>query len=510
MAQPNPYVPSFSFSDFQSASPSEPLPGDRLDIELAEIKQTLDEVRANLALLQRDDGSVANGVVTLDSISTDLLPLLGDFNPRGTWQADTLYAFKDVVYDSGQIYVAVAEHTSDASDIAVDIAANRWLAFDTSLLRVDADDVIPGFLDTKILVSGLTKQVVVDGGQRKLEITSPDVRRFGVATSSSPGVLEVTVPATISAYQVGEVFHFQSSEDGDGSPKTINFNGVGAVALEDNGGASPSAGDLINGQLYSCVHDGTNFRLLSPETALTTRHGLVQFAVQSSMESLVDNRAVTPDMVGFSPRVSTFKRVEVFTTSGTFTKDADCKYVEVVCVGGGGSGGSIPATSGGQGAESGGGAAGSTSFKTLAASSLGATETVTIGAGASPASAGANAGNTGGDTSFGTLCVAKGGQGGGAGTAAVDSEANGGEGVGGGTGDLEVIGGPGRSGRVISANPSFGNGGGSSTHGHGGRGNSDAGQFYGGGGSGASSFASASAEAGAGGAAGLVIVKVYH
>jgi hypothetical protein len=48
----------------------------------------------------------------------------------------------------------------------------------------------------------------------------------------------------------------------------------------------------------------------------------------------------------------------------------------------------------------------------LTAAQIGASQSITIGAGGTPGAAGVNPGGDGGDTSFGTLCVAKGGKGG--------------------------------------------------------------------------------------------------
>ena len=59
MAQPTPYVPATSFSDHTSSQPEVPQDGIDLDAEFQAIKLTLDEVLANLALIQRDDGALA-------------------------------------------------------------------------------------------------------------------------------------------------------------------------------------------------------------------------------------------------------------------------------------------------------------------------------------------------------------------------------------------------------------------------------------------------------------------
>jgi len=99
-----------------------------------------------------------------------------------------------------------------------------------------------------------------------------------------------------------------------------------------------------------------------------------------------------------------FASMQVFTSSGTYTKPSGIKKIKVTATGGGASG------SGGAGNTNdfgGGGGAGGTAIEVLDASSIN-TETVTIGAGGAGVSGAAN-GNAGGTTSFGSLLSATGG-----------------------------------------------------------------------------------------------------
>ena len=123
-----------------------------------------------------------------------------------------------------------------------------------------------------------------------------------------------------------------------------------------------------------------------------------------------------------------------FTSSGTWTKPAGLKRVMVLCVGAGGGAGS-----GRQGAAGenrfggGGGGGGGCSWRMIDADSLTSTITVTIGTGGTGGAAQAstssngNAGTAGGDTSFGGLVIAKGGNGGGGGSTAAGTAGTGGQ-----------------------------------------------------------------------------------
>lgn len=95
-----------------------------------------------------------------------------------------------------------------------------------------------------------------------------------------------------------------------------------------------------------------------------------------------------------------------WTTSGTYTKSSGATLVYVRAWGGGGSGENDDGTAG-----SGGGGGGEYIEMWFEASDLGATETITIGAGGASVTSAGN-GNNGGDTTFGSLLTANGGLGG--------------------------------------------------------------------------------------------------
>jgi hypothetical protein len=104
---------------------------------------------------------------------------------------------------------------------------------------------------------------------------------------------------------------------------------------------------------------------------------------------------------------ATGANVQIFATSGTWTKPSGGTLAVIKCWGGGGSGG------GGNGASGGatGGGGGSYNETVILLSSLGSTETVTVGTGG-VASNSTNNGSAGGTTTFGSWLTAYGGAGG--------------------------------------------------------------------------------------------------
>jgi len=137
--------------------------------------------------------------------------------------------------------------------------------------------------------------------------------------------------------------------------------------------------------------------------------------------SNTDRTLVLPDEAGTvltSASPIGFKSVQVFTSSGTYTKPSGINTIFVIVTGGGGSGGS-------QGT---GGGAGGTAMKLIDATSI-TTESVTV-SGVADGGGGTSDGVDGGSSSFGSHCSATGGVGGLNGTT-IESPALGGIGSGG-------------------------------------------------------------------------------
>lgn len=260
-----------------------------------------------------------------------------------------------------------------------------------------------------------------------------------------------------------------------------------------------------------------------------TNHGVLVGASTSAITQLAvgTTGTVLTGVTGADPSfqaIASFSSIviQTFTATGTYTPTTGMKFCVIEVVGGGGGGGGAEISgSNATIAVGGGGGGGGYARKMFSAATIGASQSVTIGAaGAAGASTPAN-GGTGGTTSIGALISATGGTGGVGGAATAGGFSPGGGGGAGASGSFNTTGSPGGGGigSAITGVYSVASGGfGGSTFFGGGTlavgGTSvtlggNAGNSYGGGGGGGSVSGINAGAPGGAGAAGIVVVTEF-
>ena len=279
---------------------------------------------------------------------------------------------------------------------------------------------------------------------------------------------------------------------------TLGWTGTLAVARGGTGDASFTT--------YAVICGGT-----------TTTGALQSVAsVGTSGQVLTSNGAgALPTFQAAGAGAGSLIAVQVFKASGTYTPTAGMGNCVIQCIGGGGAGGGTPSTS--ASLTGGGGGAGGFSQSYVSAATIGASQTVTIGAGGTGASN--SVGGNGGDTSVGAIVIAKAGTGGAVGASPATASLGGAGGIV-GTGDVTLPGSPGLFGISTSAAATVSGNGGNSYFAGGALGvapgavSSTAGTAAvansGAGGSGSAiTGGSAAARAGGNGGTGLVVIYEY-
>ena len=120
MSQPAPYDPLTQFLSYQAQQPW--FPGQQLDAEFNNLATVLDEVEANLALIQNDQGALQPGIVTYNSLSTQLRA--AGLAPLTAWATGKVYTPTQCVIFNSILYQCVTQHTSGT--FSTDLANGLW------------------------------------------------------------------------------------------------------------------------------------------------------------------------------------------------------------------------------------------------------------------------------------------------------------------------------------------------------------------------------------------------
>lgn len=182
MAQPTPYDRQTSFALFTAENPGEPHSGVDLDAEFSAVKVSLDETQANLALIQRDDGALANGSVGRAQLDSSIT--LGVAPPE-LWATGTTYdADASVVFHDLVLYLCMVEHTSGT--FSTDLAAGYWqvLADFSATAAIEDGSITTAKLDDEaVTVEKLAGNAVTTTKISTNAVTTPKIADGNVTTA---------------------------------------------------------------------------------------------------------------------------------------------------------------------------------------------------------------------------------------------------------------------------------------------------------------------------------------
>jgi len=132
--QPTSYSPATAFADDErnNTGGRSTVRTDRVDAELAAIAISVNQIIANLALIQRDDGVLKDASVDTFNLTSACKAFLlaTKWNAAGLWGTAKVYAVNDLVDMGGAAYVSAVAHTSGV--FATDYAAGKWQIFTSS------------------------------------------------------------------------------------------------------------------------------------------------------------------------------------------------------------------------------------------------------------------------------------------------------------------------------------------------------------------------------------------
>lgn len=240
MAYPTKYTRQFGFNDWQATHPSDPLPGHRVDSDLNAVQVSIDTVVEFLKLHSRSDGALANGSVTLDSLSSEVVTAINagdaggvdaagiDFTPAGNISATNVQA-------------AIEELDSEK------LAVSSYTAADVLAKLLTVDGVGSG-LDADLL----------DGNQASAFATVAHVHSANEIVNTAAGnIAATTVQAAIneldseklaaSSYTAADVLAKLLTVDGAGSGLDADFLDGQSSAAFATASHTHAAADVTSG-----------------------------------------------------------------------------------------------------------------------------------------------------------------------------------------------------------------------------------------------------------------------
>lgn len=148
-----------------------------IDREFDLVDLAMDETQSRLAELQRDDGALAHGIVSIYSLGADTVALIASSKGssfKGAWVTATAYVVGDSVAQSGVLYFCLQDHTSGT--FATDLAASRWVVASVGDGSVTTTKLADNSVSTaKVINAAVTTAKIADGAVTAAKIASNSI-----------------------------------------------------------------------------------------------------------------------------------------------------------------------------------------------------------------------------------------------------------------------------------------------------------------------------------------------
>lgn len=170
MSNPPPYTRAYSFSNWQSSNPTQPLPGQKVDIELDSVAASTGALATALADVRRSDGHLVNDSVHLETLDPFLRQALANETDlegaieRAETAADEADA-SEAAATTAAVNAGIARAAAEAAEAGAEASELAALAYKNAIFALPLGTVIretKALLDLKLDVDENTGGVVTN------------------------------------------------------------------------------------------------------------------------------------------------------------------------------------------------------------------------------------------------------------------------------------------------------------------------------------------------------------